>query len=87
MEDPSSTAGREIRNCYEITCARLRPFWPFSGRGSKPGYTLRVQFSRVAHVAAEAISDGMVSYGVQRLADALKAGASSRTPKGYARFS
>ncbi|MDD3952498.1 MAG: hypothetical protein PHY82_01125, partial [Lentisphaeria bacterium] len=52
-----------LRNYYEITCARLCPFWPFSGRGSKPGYTLRVQYSRVALVAAEAIADGTVSYG------------------------
>ena len=50
-------------------------------RGSKQGYTLRVQFPRVGHAAAEAISDGTVSYGVRRLAAALKAGASSRTPK------
>jgi len=36
---------------------------------------------KVAHVVAEAISGGTVSYGVRRLAAALKAGASSRTPK------
>ncbi|MDD3954318.1 MAG: hypothetical protein PHY82_10435 [Lentisphaeria bacterium] len=42
---------------------------------------MRVQFPRVGHAAAEAISDGTVSYGVRRLAAALKAGASSRTPK------
>jgi hypothetical protein len=56
-------------------------------RGSKQGYTLRVQFPIVGPVAAEAISDGTVSYGVRRLADALKAEASFRTPKGYAYFS
>ena len=48
-------------------------------RGSKQGYTLRVQFPIVGPVAAEAISDGTVSYGVRRLADALKAEASFRT--------
>ena len=38
-------------------------------------------FPKIAHVGAKAVSDGTVSYGVRRLANALKAGASSRTRK------
>jgi len=42
-------------------------------------------FPKVAHVGAEAVSDATVSYGVRRLADALKAEASFRTPKWHFR--
>ena len=47
----------------------------------KQGYTLRVQFPRVAHVAAEA-----VSYGVRRLADALKRKQASALQRGTPAF-